>query len=191
MNQRIALARVDNTHRQNSVATARRIIYDQQYQVNSAAVERLLRDESLTPNVVRFILINTIKTALIVSEFCRTPSQSAWGQWALMFLRYCCLTRCTKLHLVYGGLCSSTFYEYSSQKTISSFWNWISGKRIHVLASMKILIMTRRYRAIPSFGRDTIRRFAENCSEMKRMAAHNFEDLLQVSEQAVVVPTQL
>jgi hypothetical protein len=27
---------------------------------------------------------------------------------------------------------------------------------------------------------DTIRRFAANCSEMKKMAAHDFEDLLQV-----------
>jgi hypothetical protein len=37
-----------------------------------------------------------------------------------------------------------------------------------------------RYREIPSFGRDTIRRFAANSSELKKMAAHNFENLLQV-----------
>jgi hypothetical protein len=36
------------------------------------------------------------------------------------------------------------------------------------------------YREIPSFGRDTIRRFSANSSEMKKMAAHNFENLLQV-----------
>lgn len=39
-----------------------------------------------------------------------------------------------------------------------------------------------RYRSTPTFGRDTIRRFSANSSEMKKMAAHNFEDLLQVSE---------
>lgn len=33
---------------------------------------------------------------------------------------------------------------------------------------------------MPTFGRDTIRRFSTNSSEMKKMAAHNFEDLLQV-----------
>jgi hypothetical protein len=38
-----------------------------------------------------------------------------------------------------------------------------------------------RYRQVPTFGRDTIRKFSLNCSEMKRLAAHNFEDLLQVS----------
>lgn len=37
-----------------------------------------------------------------------------------------------------------------------------------------------RYRLIPTFGKDTIRRFSANSSEMKKLAAHNFEDLLQV-----------
>ncbi|KAF9455143.1 hypothetical protein BDZ94DRAFT_1127669, partial [Collybia nuda] len=35
------------------------------------------------------------------------------------------------------------------------------------------------YRAVPTFGRDTIRKFANNCSEMKQLAARDFEDLLQ------------
>ena len=38
-----------------------------------------------------------------------------------------------------------------------------------------------RYRQVPRFGRDGIRKFSANASEMKQMAAHNFEDLLQVS----------
>lgn len=33
---------------------------------------------------------------------------------------------------------------------------------------------------MPTFGRDTIRRFASNTSEMKKMAARDFEDILQV-----------
>ena len=37
-----------------------------------------------------------------------------------------------------------------------------------------------RFRLVPTFGRGTIRRFATNASEMKKMAARNFEDLLQV-----------
>ncbi|KAJ3713280.1 hypothetical protein C8R42DRAFT_558143, partial [Lentinula raphanica] len=36
-----------------------------------------------------------------------------------------------------------------------------------------------RYRQIPTFGFDTIRLFANNASEMKRLAARDFEDLLQ------------
>lgn len=40
--------------------------------------------------------------------------------------------------------------------------------------------MPFRYRQVPTFGRDTIRRFSKNASDMKRIAARDFEDLLQV-----------
>lgn len=33
---------------------------------------------------------------------------------------------------------------------------------------------------MPSFGKDTIRKFVANTSELKKLAARNFEDLLQV-----------
>ncbi|KAF7326767.1 hypothetical protein MVEN_02595700 [Mycena venus] len=36
-----------------------------------------------------------------------------------------------------------------------------------------------RYRQVPTFGRATIRRFTNNVSAMKKLAARNFEDLLQ------------
>lgn len=38
----------------------------------------------------------------------------------------------------------------------------------------------RRFRQVSTFGRDTIRRFRKNVSEMKRFAARDFEDILQV-----------
>jgi hypothetical protein len=39
---------------------------------------------------------------------------------------------------------------------------------------------TYRYRQVPTFGRGTIRQFHKNASAMKRLAAHDFKDLLQV-----------
>ncbi|KIJ60703.1 hypothetical protein HYDPIDRAFT_98197, partial [Hydnomerulius pinastri MD-312] len=39
--------------------------------------------------------------------------------------------------------------------------------------------LDRRFRQVPSFGRNTIRRFSRNTSEMKKMAARDFEDVLQ------------
>ena len=39
---------------------------------------------------------------------------------------------------------------------------------------------TCRYRDIPSFGRDTIRKFSTNASEAKRKAGRDYEDLLLV-----------
>lgn len=40
--------------------------------------------------------------------------------------------------------------------------------------------MHDRFADVPTFGRDTIRRFGANVSAMKKLAARDFEDLLQV-----------
>lgn len=37
------------------------------------------------------------------------------------------------------------------------------------------------FRLVPSFGRDTIRRFANDVSDLKQLAARDYEDILQVS----------
>jgi hypothetical protein len=52
MTQRKTLARVDNIHRRGKIDAARRVIYEKNYQVDSAGVENLLRGESWVPNVV-------------------------------------------------------------------------------------------------------------------------------------------
>jgi hypothetical protein len=52
MAQRTRLARIDDNHRKIRVTTARRLIYDKQHRVNSAAVENLLKEESLVPTSV-------------------------------------------------------------------------------------------------------------------------------------------
>ena len=49
-----------------------------------------------------------------------------------------------------------------------------------------------RFRQVPTFGRDTIRRFSNNVSEMKNFAACNYEDVLQViSSQILTGKTRL
>ena len=52
MCQRRTLARVDDANRHGKVIAARRLIYEKNYQINSAAVEAILRSESWVPNVV-------------------------------------------------------------------------------------------------------------------------------------------
>lgn len=44
-----------------------------------------------------------------------------------------------------------------------------------------------RYRQIPTFSRDTIRKFDANVSAMKRLAARDWEDLLQVYQHIISV----
>ncbi|KZV89952.1 hypothetical protein EXIGLDRAFT_771236 [Exidia glandulosa HHB12029] len=49
---------------------------------------------------------------------------------------------------------------------------------LHTQGYDVIVELNRRYREVPTFGNDTIRRFPENVSDMSRMAARDFEDLL-------------
>ena len=51
--QRQVLARKDDQQRREKVAAARRLIYDQQYVVDTPQVEKLLKEESLVPTEVR------------------------------------------------------------------------------------------------------------------------------------------
>jgi hypothetical protein len=51
---------------------------------------------------------------------------------------------------------------------------------LHTTTGNAIQELNRRYRLIPTFGRGTIRKFSNNASSMKKLAARDFEDLLQV-----------
>lgn len=57
---------------------------------------------------------------------------------------------------------------------------------IHLIHTSSLLL--RRYRQISTFGNGTIRRFATNASEMKKLAARDYEDLLQVHPSQLHVP---
>ena len=52
--QRELLARRDSRERRNKVVTARWLIYEQNYVVDTPQVEALLKEESLVPTKVRF-----------------------------------------------------------------------------------------------------------------------------------------
>jgi hypothetical protein len=58
--------------------------------------------------------------------------------------------------------------------------SWTTGKNAPIVAACYLTFRDNSFREVPSFGGDTIRRFSANCSEMKKMAAHDFENLLQV-----------
>ncbi|EMD39369.1 hypothetical protein CERSUDRAFT_134414, partial [Gelatoporia subvermispora B] len=51
---------------------------------------------------------------------------------------------------------------------------------LHAAGEDKIQEFNRRFRQVPPFGRSTIRRFSNNVSSMKKLAARDFEDMLQV-----------
>ncbi|KAJ3538377.1 hypothetical protein NMY22_g5192 [Coprinellus aureogranulatus] len=56
---------------------------------------------------------------------------------------------------------------------------------IHLLRLLEVTgngkrdVLNRRFRQIPTFGRDTVRRFSQNVADMKQLAARDLEDILQ------------
>ncbi|KAI0069257.1 hypothetical protein BV25DRAFT_1867060 [Artomyces pyxidatus] len=61
-------------------------------------------------------------------------------------------------------------------------WKAVFTHLIRILVAYggdAVQILNRRYRQVPTFGRATIRRFSDNASAMKKLAARNYEDLLQ------------
>ena len=65
-------------------------------------------------------------------------------------------------------------------------WKALFTHIVHILVSHgdgTIQEFNRQYQQVPTFGRSTIRHFSENASGMKKLAARNFEDLLQVHLQ--------
>ncbi|KAH7904506.1 hypothetical protein BJ138DRAFT_1019068 [Hygrophoropsis aurantiaca] len=140
--ERKTLARKDDAPRQNAIAIARTHIYNTDHQVNSTAVERLLKPQSLVPSKNAF---STKLTPLgidifrmFVVDFLYEVEIGVWKMLLIHLLRM--LEACKEGHL-------------------------------HEL--------DRRYRQVPTFGNGTIRRFAKNTSELKKLAARDFEDLLQ------------
>ncbi|GBE88316.1 hypothetical protein SCP_1301310 [Sparassis crispa] len=50
---------------------------------------------------------------------------------------------------------------------------------LHAVKGGKVQEFDAHFRQVPIFGQDTIRKFSANVSEMKKLAARNFEDILQ------------
>jgi hypothetical protein len=61
--------------------------------------------------------------------------------------------------------------------------------QVYDFKSVFSLFICCSYRQMPTFGSSTIRKFSNNASEMKKLAARDFEDLLQVRTLLAVTVT--
>jgi hypothetical protein len=94
------------------------------------------------------------------------------GVWKALFVHLICLLYAAALN---GMLVAALDERYDN-----------SILQLHII---QVLILPR-FRQIPPFGQ-TIRRFSNNVSEMKRLAARDFEDLLQVNALLVRLPDMI
>lgn len=61
---------------------------------------------------------------------------------------------------------------------------WTKGKYCRIFTWLNTDIFIR-FREIPPFGVDGIRKITSNRSELKKMTAHEYEDMLLVCEELV------
>lgn len=69
---------------------------------------------------------------------------------------------------------------YSRQSVELRSTRSMHGKLLEPHTGLRWLICMYRFRQVPTFGRDTIRKFGGNVSAMKKLAGRDFEDILQV-----------
>lgn len=174
--QRRTQARTDDSARREKVEKAQGLIYQGGHIINSAEIERQLKSESLVPTGVSVMLL--YKPPSIHYLF-RMHFRSGCHLLVLICFQCLLLTYYMNLRLACGDHCSYTSFEYWIAEMVS-FIQWIDGEIwIHHVCLCRLLT-SNRYRAVPTFGRDTIRKFSNNCSGLKQMAARDFEDILQV-----------
>lgn len=170
--------RMDSKTRQNLVTRACNKIFKEGASVTSAAVKRLLDAKSLVPTIVR----SQLKCSSGLLNLSRMLSRHFFLDLARTFTDFSHRIPYTKLTSAYGSQPLSILSAFftASHELQQQFRKWTSGQCIsfHVLPSTDLL--TGRFRMAPSFGR-VIHQFGNNVSEMKKLAGHHFENILQVS----------
>jgi hypothetical protein len=87
------------------------------------------------------------------------------------------------LNSEFGKQSSFIYYKYwTAEKSVDSLILTISEYMAYKFDAIDGELKTlNSYCQVPTFGRDTIQHFQTNVSGLKKMAARNFEDILQVS----------
>lgn len=189
MKDRQRLARVDDDSRRYNVGKAREFIYEQNFGVTSKAVENLLKGQSLVPTEVRITSNQSNETnALLQNAFSKRLGHLGFDMYHMFVVDL--------LHEFELGIWKAVFTHlirilYATDKSLVHELDrrYVNSYYRNVTQSLTTL---RRYRQMPTFGGDTIRRFSSNVSEMKKMAARDYADLLQVCSslfRACVSPT--
>ena len=83
--QRNDLARVDDETRRDKIRTAREIIYQKHYAVDSEHVDAVLKAESLVPTVVSSVTNMVCGGGLTLC--CRMPFQKGFPHWVFTFFQ--------------------------------------------------------------------------------------------------------
>lgn len=127
MTQRETLARVDDMSRRNRVDSAREIIYEKNYAVDSNAVENLLKVDSLIPTAVRDLFLSLVIISDDMIFRYRTHFLANWHNSGFACTPCSLWILCMSLSLVFGEQPSSTSCVFWTATMQVSNMNWTDG----------------------------------------------------------------
>ncbi|THV03619.1 hypothetical protein K435DRAFT_650870 [Dendrothele bispora CBS 962.96] len=158
--------RTDNVrpYFKSKVKAARRLIYNGAVPIRGAKVERQLKETSSVPTLNAFMDKLALQFNFNVSQMLVVDllHEFELGVWKAFFAHL------VRILYAQGPSSVAKVAELDRRQVISS------------LINVNELSIFFRFRQVPAFGHSTIRHFATNASEMKKLAARDFEDLLQV-----------
>ncbi|TFY53731.1 hypothetical protein EVG20_g9986 [Dentipellis fragilis] len=140
--ERIALTRKDDQAFRCKVSDARKLIYKDGYVVNSDAVDKLLKPESLVPTENAFsTFFQDFHFSVFLMLAVDLMHEFELGVWKALLT-----------HLI---------------------------RMLYSLGPTAVQEFNHRFLQVAPFGQSTIRRFSSNVSELKKLAARDYEDILQ------------
>lgn len=178
MKNRVTHKRLDDFRRQRSIEEARNLIFKLGVPVSGSRVKAILDKASYVPirvsSVTLYIYFTNVR---IQSAFSERLAKHGFNMFDMFLV--------DQLHEFELGAWKAIFTH------LMRILHAAGGNAIQDLnkryfyfpyqLSSKLTASYIRYRKVPTFGRGTIRRFDGNASAMKKLAARDFEDLLQVS----------
>jgi hypothetical protein len=185
MAQRRTLARIDNVKRRNRVEMAREKIYKNGYVVDSTAVEALLQEDSLVPTAVR--AFSFLRRLISMFMLCQNAFSSKLAPFGFNMFS---MLAVDLMHEVELGVWKAFFIH------LLRILDCVNESLKHELDRRQALFeafrrlgtdISIRFREIPPFGVDGIRKIRSNRSELKKMTAHDYEDMLQVGAIASIL----
>ena len=171
--------RVDDDRQRMLVETAQEMIYEHGVQPGADNVLELLGSKALTPMWVSsqcFLILSASLSHFSAIQNAFSERLSRYG------LDFHSMFVVDLLHEFELGVWKATFMHllrilYAQG---GDGIQTLNKRLVFVFSIIEEVNSLPRYRDVPTFGRDTIRKFVHNASGMKKLAARDFEDLLQV-----------
>ena len=169
--------RYDDAERRKKVDDAREWVYDKGYAITGDKVEDLLKDQSMVPTKV---FESTFASLQVSTPFVQNAFSLLLSPFGFDFHK---MLTVDLLHEVELGVWKSLLthlirmLHVCGAGKVHEFDERYVSPCMHTVEQPHLSLTS--FRMVAAFG-DKVRRFEGNVSDMKRLAGHDFEDILQV-----------